>query len=108
MSKITNTTIATSEEQQEEYMSKYGNARLYFLKDHKPELYAELRKDGELKEHCLEMQRTADNRLKNMMEQAVKHNPPPNRNTDGLKWAAHMSMLKRSVEEIIYDELIYE
>ena len=108
MSKVTNANTAQAELPQTEHMSKYGNARLYFLKDHKPELYAELRKDGELKEHCLEVQRIADNRLKKMMEQAVKHNPPPNRNTDGLKWAAHMSMLKHSVEEIIYTELIYE
>ena len=108
MNQTTNATITTSEEPQVEYMSKYGNARLYFLKDHKPELYAELHKDGELKEHCLEVQRIADNRLKNMMDKAVKHNPPPNRNTDGLKWAAHMSMLKRSVEEVIYVELIHE
>ena len=110
MSKVTNVNANTAQAElpQTEYMSKYGNARLYFLKDHKPKLYAELRKDGELKEHCLEVQRIADNRLKNMMEQAVKHNPPPNRNTDGLRWAAHMSMLKRSVEETIYSELIYE
>ena len=110
MSQAGNINIASAQTEslQAEFMSKYGNARLYFLKDHKPKLYAELRKDGELKEHCLEVQRIADNRLKSMMDKAVKHNPPPNRNTDGLKWAAHMSMLKRSAEEIIYSELIYE
>jgi len=43
-----------------------------------------------------------------MMKQFEAHNPPPNRDTDGPAWVSHMSMLKRSVEEIIYAELIYE
>ena len=82
--------------------------RKYYLQDHNPELYTELLKDGELKSHCLEVQRIADNRLENLMKQAVAHNPPPKRNADGLAWAAHMNMLKHSVEEVIYSELIYE
>jgi len=102
------TTTAQAEPPTEEYLSKYGMMRQHYLQDHNPNLYAELTKDGELKSHCLEVQRIADNRLKSMMEQMVKVKPPPNRNTDGLAWAAHMGMLKRSVEEIIYTELIYE
>ena len=105
MSEITNPNTKQVEPQ---YLSKYGMMRQHYLQDHNPELYTELRKSGELKSHCLEVQRIADNRLKSMMEQMVKVKPPPNRNTDGLAWAAHMGMLKRSVEEIIYTELIYE
>ena len=110
MNQVVNINCASTQAElsQTEYMSKYGNARLYFLQDHKPELYAEFRNDGELKSHCLEVQRIAENRLKSMMEQAVAHRPPLNRNTDGLAWAAHMNMLKHSIEEIIYTELIYE
>jgi len=110
MSQVANINLASTQVDLSptEYMSKYGNARLYFLQDHKPKLYAELRNVGELNAHCLEVQRIADSRLKSMMEQAVAHRPPPNRNTDGLAWATHMNMLKHSVEEVIYAELIYE
>ena len=108
MSQTKSTPIAQSELPVMEYLSKYGMMRQHYLQDHNPRLYAELLKDGALKSHCLETQRIADNRLKSMMEQMVKVKPPPNRNTDGLAWAAHMGMLKRSVEEIIFSELIYE
>jgi hypothetical protein len=90
------------------FLSKYGFMRQNYLEEHKPDLYAELLRDGELKSHCLEVQEIAENRLKSMMAQIVQIKPPPNRNTDGLAWATHMGMLKRSVEEIIFDELIYE
>ena len=106
MSQIIN--ISPPETLTPEYLSKYGMMRRNYLEEHQPDLYAELLRDGELKAHCLEVQRIAENRLKSMMSQLVQVKPPPNRNTDGLAWAAHMSMLKRSVEEIIFSELIYE
>ena len=90
-----------------EPLTKYGHRRLQYLEENCPDLYREYYQCGELYEHCLEVQNQAETRLKSMMKQFEAHNPPPNRNTDGLAWAAHMGMLKRSVEEIIYSELIY-
>ena len=91
-----------------EPLTKYGHLRLQYLEEHRPDLYSEYLQDGELYEHCLEVQNIAEARLKNMMAQAVAHRPPPNRNIDGLAWATHMGMLKCSVEEVIYTELISE
>ena len=91
-----------------EPLMKYGHLRLQYLEEHRHDLYEEYFRDGELYEHCVEVQNQAETRLRSMMKQFEAHNPPPNRNTDGLAWAAHMGMLKRSVEEIIYSELIYE
>ena len=91
-----------------EPITKYGHLRLQYLEENCPDLYMEYYQDDDLYEHCLEVQNIAETRLRNMMKQFEKHSPPPNRNTDGLKWAAHMSMLKHSVEEIIYTELICE
>ena len=91
-----------------EPLTKYGNRRLQYLEEHRPDLYMEYYQCGELYQHCLEVQTIAETRLRSMMKQYEAHNPPPNRNTDGLAWAAHMGMLKRSVEEIIFTELIYE
>ena len=108
MSEITNTNNISAEPPSTMYLSKYGFMRRNYLEEHQPDLYAELLRNGELKSHCLEVQQIADNRLKSMIEQMVKVKPPPNRNTNGLAWVAHMGMLKRSVEEVIYTELIYE
>ena len=108
MNKQTNTCIEQSEQPAADFLSKYGLARQYHLQDHNPILYAKLLKEGELKSHCLEVQAIAEDRLKSMMALLIQVKPPPNRNADGLAWAAHMSMLKRSAEEIIYEELIYE
>ena len=90
-----------------QYLSKYGFMRESYLKDHKPKTYNQMIQSGELKSHCLEVQQQAKNRLDFMMRQMVEHNPPPSRNDDGLAWAAHMNMLKHSVEEVIFTELIY-
>ena len=106
MSQITN--IESTKPQVTKYLSKYGFMRHGYLEEHRPDLYAELLRAGELKSHCFEVQQIAENRLKSMMAQLVQVKPPPNRNTDGLAWAAHMSMLKRSAEEIIFSDLIYE
>jgi hypothetical protein len=97
-----------SEPNHAEYLSKYGFMRKNYLKDHQPITYNQMILSGELHSHCLEVQQTANNRLDFMMKQMVEHNPPPNKAADGLAWAAHMNMLKHSVEEVIFSELIYE
>ncbi|MCL2353693.1 MAG: TnpV protein, partial [Defluviitaleaceae bacterium] len=45
-----------------EYLSKYRNSRMYYLEEHCPDLYNEYIQSGELRQHCLEVQRIADNR----------------------------------------------
>ena len=100
--------IAPCESPEAEYLSKYGFMRKNYLKDHQPIIYNQMLLSGELHSHCLEVQGIANNRLDFMMNQMIKHNPPPDKAADGLAWAAHMNMLKRSVEEVIFSELIYE
>ena len=90
-----------------QHLSKYSFMRESYLKDHQPETYKQMIQSGELRSHCLEVQQQAKSRLDFMMKQMVEHNPPPSRNDDGLAWAAHMNMLKHSVEEVIFDELIH-
>ena len=43
-----------------------------------------------------------------MMAGLIKQNPPPDKATDNLAWAAHMNALHHSAEETILAELIYE
>jgi len=100
--------ITLNEPPNAEPLTKYGFMRKYYLQDHRPVLCRQMLMSEELYPHCHEVQRQAENRLKFMMEQMVKSNPPPDKGTDPLGWAAHMNMLKHSVEEVIFAELIYE
>ena len=102
------TSSKSTELPEAEYLSKYGFMRRSYLKDHQPAVYKQMILSGELQSHCLEVQRIANNRLDFMMKQMAERNPPPNKAADGLAWAVHMNMLKYSVEEVIFAELIYE
>ena len=63
---------------------------------------------GRLYPHLYETQKVANQRLGTLMAQLVKRDPPPDKATDNLAWAAHMNALKHSAEEVILNELIYE
>jgi len=91
-----------------EPLTKYDDRRLQYLEEHSPDLYTEYYPCGELYQCCLDVQNIAETRFRNMMKQFESNHPPPNRNANDLAWAAHMGMLKRSAEEIIYSELICE
>ena len=96
------------EEPEPERLAKYGYMRQSFLKQHRPALYNQLLSTEKLYPHLYETQRTANERLDTLMVQLVKRDPPPDKATDNLAWAAHMNALKHSVEEVILNELIYE
>jgi len=90
-------------------LSKWGWKRLDYIKNHCPELYNDLKQSGELRQHCYTIQEQAIERKERMMAQAIKANPISEdlKNTDPLKWVAHMNGLKHQVEEVILTELIY-
>lgn len=91
-----------------EPLTKYGMMRKNFLKEHHPILYSSMLLREELYPHCREVQRTAESRLKTMMEQLIQSDPPPDNAMDSLAWAAHMNMLKHIAEETILTEMIFE
>ena len=88
-------------------LSKYGMMRKNHLKDHRPVLYNRYVLSGKLFPHCLEIEDTANEWLELMMTQLQAQNPPPDKATDPMGWAAHMNSLKAQAEEQIYKELIY-
>ena len=91
-----------------ESLAKYGFMRQSFLKQHRLFLYNQLVRSDRLYPHLLETQQAAYERMDTLMTQLVKRDPPPDKATDNLAWAAHMNALKHSAEEVILNELIYE
>ena len=88
-------------------LGKYGMLRKSYLKQHRQGLYTNLLLQEKLFPHCLEIEQTADARLERMMAEMLAKDPPPDKATDPLGWAAHMSMTQAQAEEVIYAELIY-
>ena len=91
-------------------LGKYGRARLNYIKQHKKCFYTELMMTGTLNQHLVEIDKTANQRVKNIIcEMAKKENVPIHYdgNMEQLEWVSLMNNYKNCAEEIIFSELIY-
>ena len=90
-------------------IGRFGRMRLKFLKEQKKSEYIILFMNNKLKEHLLEIDKTANDRFEFLMKQlAKKENITEElKETDQLKWGGLMNNIKHSAEEIILKELIY-
>ena len=88
-------------------LGRYGMMRKDYLREHRPILYSNLALKEELFPHCLEIGEEAEARLEPMMAELISRNPPPDKASDPMGWAAHMNSLKAQAEEVILSELIY-
>ena len=93
----------------EKYLGKYGRMRERFLKENKPELYAELVRSGKLFDHCAEIDDTASERVNRIVKSMAQSEGLTEhlKNTDPMKWVGLMNNYKSCAEEEIYNELIY-
>ena len=57
--------------------------------------------------HLWEIEETAKARVELLMNQYLKNNPAPEKETDQRGWARHMSSLKAQAEEIIRLEILF-
>ena len=88
-------------------LGKYGRMRRAFLQENNPMLLNDLILSEQLFPHLQEVQRTASQRMEQLMTELLRKNPPPNKETDQLGWVRHLNSLKAQAEEIIQAELIY-
>ena len=92
---------------QPEPLGRYGSMRRAFLREHRELTYSHLCLTEQLFPHLQEVQRTATQRMEQLMTELLRKNPPPNKETDQLGWVRHLNSLKAQAEEIIQAELIY-
>lgn len=90
-----------------EPIGKYGLMRKSFLKEHKPDWYQSMLITGKLDTHLLQTDKAAQSRMETIMDQLLKTNPAPDKETDQMGWIAHMNSLTAQAEEIVLNELIY-
>ena len=88
-------------------LGKYGRMRLNFLKQQHPVLYHTMLLNGSLYPHLMEVEQTAESRMQQTMEQLLKQNPAPDKESRQMAWVQHMNSLKAQAEELVMTELIY-
>lgn len=57
--------------------------------------------------HLREIDRTAQARMEQMMQQLLQRNPAPDKKQNQMAWVQHMNSLKAQAEEVILTELVY-
>ena len=91
------------------YIGLYGRLRLEYLKKNNLGLYTDLILNGTLPDHLIELDKSANKRVKNIInELAKKENVDENlKQINQLEWVRYMNNIKNRAEEIVLNELIY-
>ena len=88
-------------------LGKYGRLRRTYLKDHRPVLYNTMLLSGSLYPHLMEVEQTAESRMRQMMTELLAKNPAPDKEQNQMAWVQHMNSLRAQAEELVLTELIY-
>ena len=88
-------------------LGKYGRLRRTYLMNHRPVLYNTMLLNGSLYPHLMEVEKTAESQMQQTMEQLLKQNPAPDKESRQMAWVQHMNSLKAQAEELVMTELIY-
>ena len=90
-------------------ITKYGILRRNFLKEHRKGAYAEHELRCSLKQHLLEVQEQAEERLDVIMEQMCRAEGVNEtlKEATQMEWVRRMNMIKAQAEEIVLNEIVY-
>ena len=93
----------------EEPLSKYGLMRRNYLKEHQRGVYSGLPMTGELKAHCLVIQRQVEERMDFLTEQMAKTEGVDEslKASNQMKWVWRMNNIRVRAEEIVLKEIVY-
>ncbi len=88
---------------------KYGKLRLKYLLEYKKTEYTCLWMENKLRNHLLEIDKTANKRFELLMEQFAENENITEelKATNQMEWVCRMNNIKNRAEEIIFNELIY-
>lgn len=91
------------------HIGLYGRLRLEYIKKHRLGLYSDLILNGTLPKHLIEIDKSANERVKSIInELAKKENVDENlKQINQLEWVRCMNNIKNRAEEIVLHELIY-
>ena len=95
-------------EQPKKPLGKYGRMRKAYLKEHRPLIYNHLLMSEKLYPHLLEIEKTANSRLEQMMPRLAESAGATEelKARDPMRWVGLMNTCKAQAEEILLTELI--
>ena len=90
-------------------IGKYGRLRLNYLKDFKKGLYTELLIDGTLKQHLLDIDECANEKVRLLIKQFAESENVNEylKEHRQMEWVQAMNNIKNRAEEIVLNEIIY-
>ena len=92
-------------------LSKYGRARLRYLKEYNKGLYTELLMTRKLTEHLKEIDLNSKQKVQNIIQDMAKKDGIPvyfdDTKIEQLEWVKCMNNYKNIAEEIVNNELIF-
>ena len=90
-------------------IGKYGKLRLDYLKNFNKGLYTELLIDGNLKQHLLDIDESANERLQLLIKQFAESENINEylKEHHQMEWVQAMNNIKNRAEEIVLNEIIY-
>ena len=92
-------------------LSKYGRARLRYLKEYNKGLYMELLMTGKLTEHLKEIDLNSEKKVHSIIQDMAKKDSIPvyfdDTKIEQLEWVKCMNNYKNIAEEIANNELIF-
>ncbi|MBO5620640.1 MAG: TnpV protein [Butyrivibrio sp.] len=93
----------------EEVLTKFGLMRKNYLKENKKPTYTAMLLEGELQEHCLEIQKQAEERMDFLMDQMAKNEGVDEalKASDQMEWVRRMNNIKAMAEENVTREIIF-
>lgn len=87
-------------------LGKYGQMRLKYLKEHKPNMYSLLRMNGELIEHCHKINDEANEMAILIEEQYLKRNPIP-KDCGFMNRVRLYNTARSMAEEVLLNDVVY-
>lgn len=93
---------------EEMHLNRFGRAKLNYLKKYDYLLYFKLLSKNELNDYLLKVQKEADDLYDRLVEEyKTKWNVSEElKQNDQMKWVQMMNNIKKSIEEIVFRELI--
>ena len=92
-------------------LSKYGRARLRYLKEYNKGLYTELLMTGKLTKHLKEIDLNSEQKVHSIIQDMAKKDGIPvyldDTKIEQLEWVKCMNNYKNIAEEIVNNELIF-
>ena len=91
------------------HIGKYGNLRLNFIREHKRGFYTELKMNGELRNHLIDIDKQAKKEVDKLIKEFAKIENVPLYfdGNNAMLWVGRMNNIKDRAEEIVFNEIIF-